>query len=407
MKPLVDAAKEDATVERSWLAALCLSRFFFNLIYMTYAAALPTLTREWAMTASEAGFVQTCFFTGFAVSLFFTSWFSDRIGAKRVFLVFCWLSALASLAFALYARSYTEALWLYALVGVSQGGTYIPAIMLVSQKLPSERRGGGVGWILASMSAGYVGSISLSTGFTAAQGYEAAFLVCAAGSVMGALFGASAASRSVNVVSDDVETTQAWTYLFRDRRSFVLTIGYIGHSWELFGVWAWAPAFLLAALGERFSLGAVGLGVTIAIVLHLSGFFSSFSMGRASDRFGRRMVLFVMAVLGTACSFGFGWSGGLPSTLLLLFAALYGFAAIGDSAVLSTAMTESVPQDMLGRALAVRSILGIGIGALAPFAFGSVLDMFEAGAGWGWAFVVLGLGGTAATVCAAVLPDDE
>ena len=62
---------------------------------------------------------------------------------------------------------------------------------------------------------------------------------------------------------------------------------------------------------------------------------------------------------------------------------------------------------MLGCALAVRSILGIGIGALAPFAFGSVLDMFEAGAGWGWAFVVLGLGGTAATVCAVVLPDDE
>ena len=83
--------------------------------------------------------------------------------------------------------------------------------------------------------------------------------------------------------------------------------------------------------------------MTIAIVLHLSGFFSSFSMGRASDRFGRRMVLFVMAALGTACSFGFGWSGGLPTTLLLLFAALYGFAAIGDSAVLSTAMTESVP----------------------------------------------------------------
>ena len=137
---------------------------------MAYAAALPTLTREWAMTASDAGFVQTCFFTGFAVSLFFTSWFSDRIGAKRVFLVFCWLSALASLAFALYARSYTEALWLYALVGVSQGGTYIPAIMLVSQKLPSERRGGGVGWILASMSAGYVGSISLSAGFTATRG---------------------------------------------------------------------------------------------------------------------------------------------------------------------------------------------------------------------------------------------
>lgn len=390
--------------ERVWLSALCFSRFGFNLIYMTYAAALPTLTREWDMTATEAGFVQTCFFAGFAVSLFFTSWFSDHIGAKRIFLIFCWLSAATAVAFALYARSYAEALWLFTLVGVSQGGTYIPAIMLVSQKLPSERRGAGVGWVLASMSAGYVGSISLSTGFTATHGYETAFLVCAAGPVLGAVFGTWAAKRSENIVSAVIEGARSWSYLFRDRRSLLLTVGYIGHSWELFGVWAWAPAFLIVSLGDRFSLGAVGLGIAIAAVLHLTGFFSSFSMGRASDRFGRRIVLVVMAAAGTACSFGFGWSGALPALLLLLFAAVYGFAVIGDSAVLSTAMTETVPSDVLGRALAMRSILGIGIGALAPFAFGGVLDTFEPGTGWGWAFIILGLGGAAATICAAALP---
>ena len=393
--------------ERSWLVALCLSRFFFNLIYMTYAATLPTLSREWDMTATESGFVQTGFFAGFAISLFFTSWFSDHIGAKRIFLTFCWLSAGASLGFALYARSYVDALWLYSLVGFFQGGTYIPAIMLVSQKLPSERRGAGVGWVLAAMSAGYVGSISLGTGLTATHGYETAFLVCACGSVVGALFGTSAAKRSANVVSKSIEGTGAWSVLFRDRRSLLLNVGYIGHTWELFGVWAWAPAFLIVSLGDRYALGAVGLGIAIAIMLHLSGFFSSFSMGRASDRFGRRIVLIVMAAAGTACSFGFGWAGALPATLLLLFTALYGFAAIGDSAVLSTAMTESVPPEFLGRALAVRSILGIGIGSFAPSAFGAVLDASQPGQGWGWAFVALGIGGLIATVCAVLLPKER
>ena len=47
--------------------------------------------------------------------------------------------------------------------------------------------------------------------------------------------------------------------LFRNRRSLLLTVGYIGHSWELFGVWAWAPTFLIVSLNERFALGAVGL----------------------------------------------------------------------------------------------------------------------------------------------------
>jgi MFS family permease len=130
--------------ERSWLAALALSRAFVTLVFMTYAASLPTLTREWAMTATQAGLVQTCFSAGFAISLFVTSWLSDHIGARRMFLWFCWLGAVAALAFALFARSFEQALWLYGLVGFTQGGSYTPAIMLVAQRLPPARRGAGV-----------------------------------------------------------------------------------------------------------------------------------------------------------------------------------------------------------------------------------------------------------------------
>ena len=92
--------------------------------------------------------------------------------------------------------------------------------------------------------------------------------------------------------------------------------------------------------------------------------------------------------------------------MLLGFAALYGFAALGDSSVLSTAMSEAVPAAYLGRALAIRSILGIGVGAAAPAAFGAVLDLSAPGQGWGWAFVLMGVGGVVATVCAALLPPE-
>jgi MFS family permease len=154
--------------ERSWLAALTLSRAFMTLIFMTYAASLPTLTRAWSMSATQAGLVQTSFSAAFALSLFVTSWLSDHFGAKRMFLWSCWLSTAAALCFALFARSFEQALWLYGLVGLTQGGTYIPAIMLVAQRLPPARRGAGVGWVLAGMSAGYVGSISLAQGLIAA-----------------------------------------------------------------------------------------------------------------------------------------------------------------------------------------------------------------------------------------------
>jgi MFS family permease len=218
-----------------------------------------------------------------------------------------------------------------------------------------------------------------------------------------------AAAQVANRVAGKLAQATRHRALLGERRSLLLTLGYVGHCWELFGMWAWVPAFLIASLGDRLARdgaasGAIGLGIAIAIALHLSGFLASVTMGRTSDRYGRRTVLIVMAGIGALCSFGFGWSGQLSPALLLAFAALYGFTALGDSSVLSTAMSEAVPAAYLGRALAIRSILGIGIGAAAPVAFGAVLDRAAPGQAWGWAFALMGVGGIIATVCAVLLP---
>ena len=79
--------------------------------------------------------------------------------------------------------------------------------------------------------------------------------------------------------------------------------------------------------------------------------------------------------------------------------------------MLSTAFTEAVRPAYLGSGLALRSLLGFGAGAIAPLAFGAVLDATNpAGVTpptWGWAFVTLGLGGAAATWCAWGLARDR
>ena len=93
-----------------------------------------------------------------------------------------------------------------------------------------------------------------------------------------------------------------------------------------------------------------------------------------------------------------------PYTTLFRSGAVYGFTALGDSPVLSTALTESVQPAYLGSALGLRSILGFGAGAMAPLVFGAVLDATNppgaTPAIWGWAYVLLGCGGLIATICA-------
>ena len=148
-------------------------------MFMTYAATLPVLRTEWGMTATAAGSISTGFQLGYALSLVFFSSLADRVGARRVFLGSAWLSAISALCFALFARSYLSGLILYTLVALSQGGTYTTAIMLFADRYPPERRGGAVGWLIASSSAGY--ALSLVTAGAALRwgGYPLSFLVSA------------------------------------------------------------------------------------------------------------------------------------------------------------------------------------------------------------------------------------
>ncbi len=396
----------------TWLVLLCASRFATSLSFMVYAGALVPAMQAWGMSAGEAGSIQTAFNIGYALSLVGSSWFADSLGAKRVFLWASWATALTGLAFAVFARSAESGLLLFALLGLTQGGTYAPSIMLVAQGVPTERRGAAVGWLLGAGSLGYFASIALAAGLAERFGYEAAFIACGLGPLLAALLATPGLRGRANLVAGGSARRLRGAFRFlADRRSFLLTAGYTAHCWELLGMWAWLPAFLTASLAESGGAGMRGLWIAAAI--HLSGFLSSLLMGRASDRLGRRAVLVAMALLGAACSFSIGWMDGLPLILVLAVAALYGFSALGDSPVLSTAMTESVEPGSLGAALAVRSILGFGAGGAAPLAVGLVLDQAGGmgaqmdGSPWGWGFALLGVGGALATICALLLPADR
>src|SRR5712691_243620 len=166
---------------------LCLSRSCASLMFMSYAGTLSVLRDAWGMSATAAGSISAAFQLGYAVSLVIFSALADRFGARRVFQSSMIASMLAAVAFAAFARSYVSGLILYTLVAVSQGGLYTTAIMLISQRYVPERRGAAVGWLIGSSSLGYAASLMLCGVMLAHTGYVGAFLMTAAGPVLGAL----------------------------------------------------------------------------------------------------------------------------------------------------------------------------------------------------------------------------
>ena len=372
------------------------------MVGQPYPACLSVLLIEWQMSGTRAGIVQGVFTAGFAVSLLVSSVICDRVGAKRVFDAATLLSAVAAILFALFARSFETAVVFMALMGLSQGGTYTPAIMLVAANTVPRKRASAVGWVLAGMSAGYVVSIFLSIALLSVYGYQTAFLATALITWLGWGLGHFAVRHARELAHGETQGDTTFTEPMK-RRSRLLTVGYIGHCWELFGAWAWIPAFLAAAILSRGTMSPIELGLWTALTLHLSGFFSSFLAGYAADHFGARKVLIAFALLGVLCSASIGWLDHMSAALLLVIAAVYGFVTIADSSVLSAAMTEAVPARYLGRALGLRSVLGVGAGAVSPAVFGLTLDLAPGAFAWGYAFSTLALGAVLATVCAVLL----
>lgn len=389
-----------------WLLAICFARVLAYANFMVYAACLPVLMDKWHMSASQAGTISSAFMGGYALSLFFFSWLAERFGAKRMFILSINLTALSSLVFAFMAVSYLTGLVFYAIVALTQGGIYTPAIMLFSDRYDSRKRGMAMGYLIASTSVAYACSLLISGLCLHWSGYRLAFWVTGSMPLLGAGLAGYIFKNTPNRIHPRTERLSFFRMLRYNRNAQYLTAGYTSHSWELLGMWSWTPAFFASslALSGKVIGEAAEVGAYLTAGMHMVGSFASASMGHLSDRLGRRIILIFLAAISTLLSFSFGWLVWCPIQILTILGLLYYFTALGDSPVLSTALTEVVDPGYLGSMLAVRSLLGFGAGAIAPLIFGVVIDLtnpnYSPIKNWGWAFMTLGLGGGMATWCA-------
>lgn len=397
------------------ILVICLARVFLFATFMTVAATLPLIMADWGISATAAGAIISSFTIGYALSLFLFAWAADYFGAKRMVVVSALAAATASLLFGLFAADLYSALVLYGLVGLTQGGVYTPLIMVLSDEVQSQRRGQVMGQLIASTSLGYTVSLLAAGLGIALGGWSAAFWLSGLLPILGALILITALHPVANRIHPRPSPRSSPSNQLlpspQRRENRLLIGGYIAHSWELLGMWAWVPAFLAAALALHGmeAAGATVSGAYISGVLHLFGAIAALTMGRLSDHSGRRPVLIAVAAAGALLSFSIGWLIHAPLILLLPLVLAYTFVCIGDSPVLTTALSETVPPGQFGTVLAWRSLAGFGAGAVAPLGVGWVLDMAQVAhappaVSWGLGFAALGLGGAIALLCALALP---
>jgi len=378
-----------------WLAALCSSRLLSATWFVAYSAVLPLVREDWGLSARDAGMIQGGFHLGYLTSLFIVGFVADHFGAKRAFLLTGVAGFLSPIAFVLLVDGFWSALWLHALTGLTQGGSYTPVLAMVNEHVEHRRRGRAMGLMIAASSAGYALALGVAGLVLAFAGWRAALGVVAALPVIAWLIAVAAMRGTPNVVHPRPEGHTVFAgipALLGNRKGMLSVWGYTFHSWELLGLWAWLPAFLTAALLMNGSSPQNALLFTaLTFVANIAG---SIAGGTMSDRWGRTQTILLWSSVSLALSFAIGWMVALPVALLVAVACLYNFAAIADSSVHSTVIAESVPPHILGAAYAVRSVFGFGMGVISPVVFGWALDLFSREPhAWGFAWMTLGLGG--------------
>ena len=388
---------------RAWrvIAWMCAAHVTSMAGFSTYATLLPGLQGEWGLNNSQAGFISGAFFAGYMAAVPLLTSLTDRVDARRVYLVSSVMAAAALAGIALFANGLVSAAVLQLAAGAGIAGTYMPGLRALTDNVSGTgAQSRAVSFYTAVFGLGTSLSIVLSGWIAGALGFRWAFGLGAIGPLAAGLMVAlglpprkPAPLRGARML--DFRPVLA----SREVRPYIF--GYAVHCWELFGSRSWLVAFIVFAQQLQISGGAppaAWSAVTIAAVANLIAPAASIGGNELAMRRGRERLIWMAMLASGALTCALGFAAALPSYALVALVIVHMGLIMGDSSALTAGLVTRIDERIRGAAMAVHSMLGFGAGFFAPLVFGAVLDLAGGNSSplaWGLAFMSLGAGAIA------------
>jgi MFS family permease len=375
---------------------LCLAEIVGMTGFSVFPALLPGFINEWALSNTEAGWINGILYAGYLVAVPVLVSLTDRLPPKRIYFLSMALSALGALGFALFAEGLWTALLFRALIGVGLAGTYMPGLRILSDHVEGPIQSRAIAFYTASFSIGAALSFLMAGEITELYDWQLAAGVAAGGPLLALMLVSPVLPRELpqGHVEPDTHLLD-FRPVLKCRAAMGYVWAYTAHNFELFNLRSWMVAYLVFAQGlvepgyEMWSATAAATFVT------LLGLPASVIGNEFSNRFGRQRVITVIMLTSAVLSMVIGFlAGNVPYWLIIGFFIIYGVTVTADSASITSGVVSAAPKGYRGATMAVHSCIGFSGAFLGPLIFGVVLDLgasVPAVSSWGMAFVVTGL----------------
>jgi MFS family permease len=354
-------------------------------VWFSASAIVPQLAQEWGLQAATLGWLTMSVQLGFVAGALLSAILNlaDRYPAPWVVGVSSFMAAFATAAIAVWSDSVASVVVLRFLTGVALAGVYPPAMKIMSS-WSRKRRGFNIGLLVGALAVGS-GVPHLIGAFSASIPWRELMIWTA---VLAALAGAVAMSAVRTGPFTVRGTAFHWKHAlqgFQRRGARIANVGYFGHMWEIYAVWAWAPIVLLSSWeAQGWPVSGARLS---AFGMFAAGGLACILAGRVADVRGRLSVTNVSLAVSGGCCLIVGFTYGHPGVLTVM-CLVWGFFVVADSAQFSAMVSEHTDPEWLGTALQVQTSIGFLITVLSLQIVPVMIDLV----GYRWAFQVLAIG---------------
>ncbi|WP_419908355.1 MFS transporter [Hoeflea sp.] len=369
--------------ERRWrvLAVTAVAVVLSLTSWFSATAVINDLSRDWNLDAATAGWltnaVQLGFVTGALVSSLLA--ISDIVALPRLMAGSALLAAISS-AVLLVEPGFSGAVFARFVTGAALAGVYPPAMKFIATWFKTGR-GVAMGAMVGALTLGSAGP-HLVRALGQVLPWETVIAVTAICCLISAVIFLLLREGPYGFARARVDPRQV-AAIIRNRPVMLANFGYFGHMWELYAMWGWILAYVIAASESGAILGNASLLAFAVVAMGAPGCLLG---GFLSDMIGRCYTTALMMAVSGLCALAIGFLFDGPAGLFLAVALIWGLTVVADSAQFSAAVSELSDASYVGSSLAFQMGVGFAITTITIWLVPVIADMTGS---WRWTFLVL------------------